>query len=129
MTKDNLKTETKSDAEENKMWGILAYICFLIPLIAAPKDSKFSQYHTNQGLVLAIASIALNAVVWIISGVFSSIFLFAFPLGAYTVSKLFSALTGVLMLLILLLAIYGIINVTKGKMTPLPVIGKFNILK
>lgn len=44
------KTELQ-DAQENKGMAVLAYLIFLIPLLAA-KESKFARYHTNQGLVL-----------------------------------------------------------------------------
>ena len=45
------------DIEENKVWGILAYIIFFLPLITAPK-SKFAKYHANQGLLLVLLSVA-----------------------------------------------------------------------
>ena len=49
----------QSDAQQNKVMGILAYLSWLVivPLLAA-KESPFARYHTNQGLVLAIVEIA-----------------------------------------------------------------------
>jgi hypothetical protein len=46
------------DIEKNKVFAVLAYIgiLFLVPLLAAPQ-SRFARYHTNQGIVLFLASI------------------------------------------------------------------------
>src|SRR5437762_547806 len=54
------------DVEQNKVYAILAYlgILVLVPLLAA-KESKFAQYHANQGLVLFIADIICGFVIWI----------------------------------------------------------------
>jgi uncharacterized membrane protein len=100
----------KADVEKNKTMGILAYIIFFIPLLAA-KDSKFAMYHANQGLVLFLASVAIYIVGMIIPiiGWFLII-----PLGQIA---------------ILVFAILGIINASKGEMKPLPLIGGINILK
>ena len=39
---------SSKDIEKNKIMAVLAYIIFLIPLLAA-KDSPFAKFHTNQG--------------------------------------------------------------------------------
>jgi len=52
---------TAEDIENNKVMALLAYIIFLVPLLAA-KESKFAMFHTNQGLVLFLAAIAVNIV-------------------------------------------------------------------
>lgn len=100
----------KEDVEKNKVMAILAYIIFFIPLLAA-KESKFAMYHANQGLVLFLAGIAVSIVGSIIPLIGWFIIL---PLGS---------------ILILVLAIMGIINASKGEMKPLPIIGKITILK
>lgn len=41
------------DADENYMAGALAYLCFVIPLVYAPK-SNFARFHANQALVLQL---------------------------------------------------------------------------
>lgn len=99
------------DIEKNKVIAFLAYIIFFIPLIAAP-DSKFARYHANQGLVLLIFSVALYVVGTITSFIFIG-FIIMF-LG---------------WILILVLVIMGIINALNGQAKPLPIIGKFTILK
>lgn len=46
-------TPEELDAAENKMAGALAYLCFIIPLVYAPK-SQFARFHANQALVLQL---------------------------------------------------------------------------
>jgi uncharacterized membrane protein len=93
------------DIEKNKGMAILAYIIFLIPLLAA-KDSKFAMYHANQGLVLFLLAVVVN----VVGGMIPFIIL---PLGN---------------LLVIVLAIIGIINAAKGESKPLPLIGGFKLL-
>ncbi|NTU67133.1 MAG: hypothetical protein HGB08_04400 [Candidatus Moranbacteria bacterium] len=104
--KEEIKDETKdpskkgdaaSDAKENMLWGIIAYlgILCLIPLLAK-KDSQFAQFHAKQGLVMAIG------------GFFAWIPFFGWMLG----------------LLLFVLWIMAIISVVNGEMKPLPVVGE-----
>lgn len=106
----NLNQVDPSDVEKNKVMALLAYIIFLIPLLAA-KESKFAMYHANQGLTLFLTAIAVNIIGTIIPiiGWFLII-----PLGN---------------LAVLVLAIIGIINAAQGNMKSLPLIGKFQLLK
>jgi uncharacterized membrane protein len=99
-----------SDAEENKIWGIIAYlgIFFLVPLLAR-RESPFAQYHARQGLALTV----LWAVLIAVGQFLSSIAFFGFFYWQ-----------AVNLLGIILFAI-GANNVMKGKTVPLPVIGKF----
>lgn len=56
---DNAKdTTTSCDVESNKVMAVLSYlgILVLIPLLGA-KNSPFARFHTNQGLILCIATI------------------------------------------------------------------------
>ena len=98
----------KDDIEKNKVMGLLAYILFFIPLLAA-KDSPFARYHANQGLVLFLAAI-LSAVILII------------PILGWIIAPILS-------IVITVLAVIGIINALNGKAKELPIIGKFKILK
>lgn len=104
----NLSFEV-DDIEKNKVMAVLAYIIFLVPLLAA-KDSKFAMYHTNQGLVLFLFAVAVN----IIGGIVPFVGWFVIlPIGN---------------LLIFVLAILGIINAAKGEAKPLPLVGGIKIL-
>jgi uncharacterized membrane protein len=99
----------RDDIEKNKVMAILAYLIFLLPLLAA-KESKFAMYHTNQGLVLFLTAVAVN----VIGGIVPFIgWLIVLPLGN---------------LFVFVLAILGIINAAKGEAKPLPLIGGIKIL-
>lgn len=98
------------DVEKNRVMAILAYIIFFIPLIAA-RDSRFAMYHGNQGFVLFLAAVVIN----ILGGIIPFIGWFIIlPFGWIAV---------------LIFAIIGIINASKGEMKPLPVIGGITIIK
>jgi uncharacterized membrane protein len=107
------------DAENNKIFGILAYlgILCLVPLFAA-KESPFARYHANQGLVLFLVEIALVILLQIVDMILAVI---GIPLVSVFLSLLW---LGVIALLIL-----GIVNAAAGKCVPLPVIGKFKLIK
>lgn len=107
-TKDTTEQFDKDDIEKNKAMGLLAYILFFIPLLAA-KDSPFARYHANQGLVLFICGL-ISSLVWII------------PILGWIIAPILS-------IVITVLAVIGIINALNGKAKELPIIGKFKILK
>ena len=118
---ENLTVDPK-DAQDNKIMGILAYlgILVLVPIFAA-KESRFARFHANQGLILCIAAIALYVVFYIVA------FIFLFIVPALTVLTLI--LTSLVWIGVLVFMIIGIINVTKGEMKELPIIGKYKLLK
>lgn len=100
----------QKDVDENKIYGVLAYIgiLFIVPLLAA-KDSPFAKFHANQGAVLFIAGVAVN-VVWVV------------PILGWIVG-FFGWIA------VLVLAVLGIINAANGKMEKLPLIGDFELIK
>ena len=99
-----------ADIGANKVFAILSYIgiLWLIPLLAAP-NSKFARFHTNQGLVLWIASLIIGVVAII-------------PILGWIVSFVGGIITFILMIL-------GIINAGSGKAKQLPIIGKYTLIK
>lgn len=107
-TADTTADYDAADIEKNKIMAVLAYIIFLIPLLAA-KDSRFARFHTNQGLVLFISAIIISIVA-------------AIPIIGWIIAPIIG-------LLITVLAIIGIINALNGRTKELPIIGKFKILK
>ena len=113
----------QSDAQQNKVMGILAYLSWLVivPWIAA-KESPFARDHTNQGLVLAIVEIAW----WILSAILTAIATAAYSLGFLAVIGVISWILGIVFLVF---SILGIVNAAKGEMKPLPIIGGIKILK
>ncbi len=107
-TADTTAEYDAQDIEKNKVMALLAYIIFLIPLLAA-KDSKFARFHTNQGLVLFLGGIIASVVAVI-------------PVIGWIIAPIAG-------LVITVLAVIGIINALNGRAKELPVIGKFKILK
>ena len=108
-TNINLEIDPQ-DLEKYKTMAIIAYIIFLIPLLAA-KDSKYAMYHTNQGLILFLLAVIINVVGSIVPIIGWFIII---PIGN---------------LLVLILAILGIVNAVQGNIKPLPIIGKYKLIK
>lgn len=98
-----------SDVQNNKGMAIIAYILFFVPLLAA-QNSPFAKYHANQGLTLFLTCVVLNIVLGII------------PIIGWVLLP-FANLACVL------LAVIGILSAAQGGAKPLPVIGKFTLLK
>jgi uncharacterized membrane protein len=105
---DNEYSFTQKEIEEGKVLAGIAYfgiIGFLIAYLAG-KENRFTLYHAQQGLLIAIAS--LLVIVPVIGWFILSIF-------------------------VLVLSIIGLINGFSGKVKPLPLIGKigfkFNMVK
>ena len=94
---------TSNNIDMTKLYAVLAYLglLFIIPLIMC-KDSEFVRFHTNQGIILFIASVICAAV----------------PIVGWIAS------IGVVVLMVV-----GLINVSNNEMKELPLIGKFSILK
>ena len=107
-TADTTAEYDAQDIEKNKAMAVLAYIIFLIPLLAA-KDSKFARFHTNQGLVLFIGGIRSSVIAAIL-----------------IIGWIIAPIAGII---ITILAVIGIVNALGGKAKELPIIGKFQILK
>jgi uncharacterized membrane protein len=100
--------------------AVIAYILFFVPLLTGDhKKSPFVKFHTNQGTVLFLTWIAWWFVSLILGFIFRGFFLWAI----YALVN-FAAWVGVIVLLVL-----GIINAANGRMKPLPLIGKFTIIK
>lgn len=111
-----------NDIQQNKVLALFAYleILFLIPLLAAP-NSPYARFHTNQGLVLFLASIASGVVVGILTFI-----LIWIPVAGVIIAGLIS---GAVSLCLFVFMILGIVNAVTGKAKELPLIGKIRILK
>jgi len=106
--------------------AILSYIIFFIPLlIGEHKISQYVKFHTNQGAILFVFNLA-----WIIAyGVLMVIFVaFTFTRAAYILGVIMIFLN-LSLLIPLALLIIGVVNAATGKYKPLPVIGKFTIVR
>jgi len=124
-----------NDAEANKGMAILGYVLFFVPLIAgAHKTSPFVKYHTNQGTILWIVAVIYEVIIMIITSILGAVLLtsavtlsgFSAGWGLYSILSTILSLLGLLPLVLLVI---GIINAASGKMKPLPLIGKFTIIK
>jgi len=110
----NESNEPTTGVEEYKALAIIGYvvpILFFIPLLTEAKDNQFAKFHANQQLNLLIAGFIVSTV-----GTFIPF------LGWFIILPLGS-------LVLLILAIMGIINVVKGEMKELPIIGKYQLIK
>jgi uncharacterized membrane protein len=106
-----------STEDMGKIFAIVGYMfpfLFFLPLVNdGTKNNAFARFHANQQLVLLIAW----AGVYIVSNML------------YMMLYMIAFLLPLLNLAFVVLAILGIINVVKGEMKELPIIGKFKILK
>ena len=109
---DNKSTPIGALEQDVKILSAIGYIglLFLVPYLVKPKD-KFAVFHANQGLLLLIATVVINAIGSIIPVIGWFIIL---PLGG---------------IFTLVLFILGIISALKGEEKRLPLIGNFDLLK
>lgn len=115
------------DIQNNKAMAVLSYIGIfvLIPVFAA-KNSPYARYHANQGLILLLAGVVWGMFYSIVAVCLSILSLFL-PL-LWAISFAVISIFGILSLVFLALAIYGIVNAATGKAKPLPVLGRFTLL-
>lgn len=114
MDTDNaIKEAEQSDIDNsNKAMAILAYILFIIPLLAA-KESKYARYHANQGLVLLLAVSTIH----IVGAMFSlTDWMMIIPIGMLSV-------------LVAAAAVIGVLHAVNGRMKPMPFIGKLKLIQ
>ena len=113
----------QEDVRQNKVMGVLSYLGILVfvPLIAGNKQSPYVRFHTNQGLVLFIASVIVELLDgrWIWG--FHSMINFG---GSW-----FSWIFDICSLVLFVFMIVGIVYACKGERKELPVIGQIKILK
>jgi uncharacterized membrane protein len=115
---------TPEEIESGKTMGILAYIFFIIPLLAA-RDNKFAMYHTEQAIILWIAFIVIYIALWIVTFIIGQI--------SSSIACVVS-IAGILpWIAYLVLWIMGLMNAIGGKVKELPVVGayasKLNLVK
>ena len=118
---DNTGNSNQNDQSNTILFSILSYIgiLWLIPLLVE-KNDKVVRFHVNQGIVLFIFDIIGSIAVGILSAIFVFIPVISF-LGV-VIASLFGILCFVLMVI-------GIVNAANKSEKPLPIIGKFQILK
>jgi len=117
---------TPEDVQNNKAFAILAYfwLLVLVPIFAA-KESKFARFHANQGLVLCIVETAW----WLINFIITAILIHALSWSTLWLLSLWGVIYWLVSVGIFVFAIIGIVNAAQGSTKPLPIFGKFKILK
>ena len=115
-TPDETMNFDPADIQTNQTYCIFAYLSWLvlIPLLAAP-NSRYAKYHSNQGILLAIAGTVGSTVLGVLG-------LIPF------VGLIFSIILGLYSAIILVFAVIGIIHVINGQARPLPLIGGFKLI-
>ena len=117
---------TPEDVQNNKAFAILAYfwLLVLVPIFAA-KESKFARFHANQGLVLCIVETAW----WLINFIITAILIHTLSWSTLWVLSLWGVIYWLVSVGIFVFAIIGIVNAAQGSVKPLPIFGKYKILK
>jgi len=106
---------TPTGSDQHKVMAIIGYILpilFFIPLVTDAKNNQFARFHANQQLNLLLFAVIGNIVA-------SVTVVIAIGVLLYPVVQIAS----------LVFMIMGIINAAKMEMKPLPLIGKFNLIK
>jgi len=123
-TRPAVASITEAEIQDGKTMAILAYIFFIIPLLAA-RDKKYAMYHTEQAIMLWIAFIVIYIAIWILTFIVGQI--------SSSIACIISILGIIPWLAYLVLWIMGIINAAGGKLKELPIIGsygaKLNLVK
>ena len=106
-TPDTTSEFDQNDIQSNKVMAVLAYlgILVLVPLFAA-RESRYARFHTNQGLVLAIAQFAWTFV--------SRIIVSAVGAVNETVSLIIGGVCSLVNIAFAVFTVIGIINAAKG---------------
>ncbi len=109
-------TPVSGGADQEKVLLILGYIfpfLFFLPLVIdSMKNSQFAKFHANQQLNLLLLYVVGSAVA-----------------GVLTIILIGLLLLPILGVAELVFTVMGVINVVNKEMKPLPLIGKFNLIK
>lgn len=112
----------KDDISSSTVMSVLAYVSFLvfIPLFAA-KNSRYTRFHVNQGMVLFICEVVVSLVFGVVSALLGMIWR---PLGTVV-----DILTGLIDVVFIVLSVIGIVHVANGEAKELPLVGSVSIVK
>jgi uncharacterized membrane protein len=117
-------TFTEEELEQGRTMAALAYVFFVIPLIAA-REQRYAMFHTEQAIVIWIGWIVLRIGFSIFSGIFYS------ALNIHICG--FWVFDSLIWLVLVVFWIMGLIAALQKKTEPLPLIGdiaaKFNLVK
>lgn len=131
-TEDNSKDFTAKEKTSGRTMAILAYIIPLIPYFLE-KDNKYVKYHAKRGMDLFVIAILYSILYRILSSLIQVRIncgsFFGYNLGNYCKGTPWwvNWPLNIIGFAISIIAIIGIINVTKGKAKELPIINNIKI--
>lgn len=111
-----------NDIQQTKSIAWLSYfgIFFLIPMLVY-KNSPYTKFHVNQGIVFLIFDVVGSIALAIVSTILAFI-----PITGWILASLLSFAFWVVVVVFMVI---GIVNAATGKAKPLPLIGKITIYK
>ena len=111
-----------NDINQTKSIAWLSYfgIFFLIPMLVY-KNSPYTKFHVNQGIVFLIFDVVGSIALAIVSTILAFI-----PITGWILASLLSFAFWVVVVVFMVI---GIVNAATGKAKPLPLIGKITIYK
>ena len=124
-TYDETEKYDEKDIDSAAFFAPISYlgILFFVPLLIKP-NSEFAKYHANQGLVLLLTALAVDAVICLIGVLLNLVNLWIFPtficlVFLFTFCNLF----------FVIFMILGMYNATSGYAKEIPIIGRIRIIK
>lgn len=111
-----------ADFINEKLLAVISYFGFFWVSLFPKHDTKFTRYHANQGLVLAIMTLAFE--------LFLQIFIFPFnAFNAFAALQVVSIIVTILRFLVpAFFILIGVLNALNGAAKPLLLIGKIRII-
>lgn len=117
-------TFTEEEKEQGRTMAALAYVFFLIPLLAA-REQRYAMFHTEQAIVIWIGWIVLR----VGYAILRSVFYYGMGIGFCGLGFI----DWIIWVALLVFWIMGLISALQKKTEPLPLIGdlaaKFNLVK
>lgn len=110
------------DFVNEKFLAVISYFGFFMISLFPKHDTKFTRYHANQGLVLAIMTLAFELVLQLIRFPFTAFNAF----DALHIVNIVLAIVGTLAPAFFI--IIGALNAYNGSCKPLPLFGKIRII-
>ena len=119
-----------SSQNNSRLICALAFIpiLFWLPLVAA-KENPLARHCANQGLLLLLVGVVFRVLQIILSAVLGISDFFLMDIAAGLFHLVFSLLSAIIGILILVCTVIGIINTYKGERFEIPIIGQIQIIK
>jgi len=117
-------TFTDEELEQGRTMAALAYVFFLIPLLAA-REQRYAMFHTEQAIVIWIGWVILR----VGYGILHTVFYYSLNIGFCG----FGIFNWLIWVALIVFWVMGLVAALQKKTEPLPLIGdiasKFNLVK